>query len=62
MENTNTNKPKYGFVKVRCHKCSEEQVIFGRTSTEVKCKKCHEVIAEPTGGKSAIKAEILELI
>lgn len=62
MESTTTNKPKYGFVKVKCHKCSEEQVIFGRASTIVKCKKCHEVIAEPTGGKSAIKAEILELL
>ena len=58
----NTNKPKYGFVKIKCHKCSEEQIIFGKASTVVKCTKCHEVIAEPTGGKAAIKAEILELL
>ena len=55
------NKEKSGFVKVKCHGCGHEQVIFGRAATEVKCLKCKEVIAVPTGGKASIKAEILEL-
>jgi small subunit ribosomal protein S27e len=50
------------FVKVRCHNCGNEQIIFTRVATEVKCTKCGEVIAIPTGGKAAIKAEILELL
>lgn len=50
------------FVKVRCHSCGNEQVIFGRASTEVKCLKCSEVLAIPRGGKAAIKAEIIELV
>lgn len=53
---------KYGFVKVKCHNCGEEQVIFSKVSTIVKCKKCSKTIALPTGGKASIKAEILELI
>lgn len=53
---------KTGFVKVKCHECGTEQTIFGKASTEVKCKKCSVVIAVPTGGKAAIKAEILELV
>ena len=53
---------KKSFVKVRCHKCGNEQTIFGRASTEVKCLKCNEVIAIPRGGKAAIKAEIIELV
>lgn len=57
---------KKSYVKVRCHACGNEQVIFGRAATEVKCtgKKgaCAEVLAVPTGGKAAIKAEILELL
>lgn len=55
---------KKSFVKVRCHACGNEQVIFGRAATEVKCTKkgCDEVLAVPTGGKAAIKAEILELM
>ena len=55
-------KTNYGFVKVKCHECGTEAKIFGRASTEVKCIKCNEVIAIPTGGKAAIKAEILELL
>lgn len=58
-EINNTNKK---FVKVRCHKCENQQVIFGRASTEIKCLKCGEVLAVPRGGKAAIKAEILELV
>ena len=53
---------KKSFVKVRCHECGNEQTIFGRASTQVKCLKCSEVIATPRGGKAAIKAEIIELI
>lgn len=53
---------KSGFVKVKCHGCGNEQTIFGRAATEVTCIKCNEVIAQPTGGKAAIKAEILELL
>jgi len=51
------------WVKVKCHACGNEQVIFGRASTEVECTndKCKEILAVPTGGKAAIKAEILEL-
>lgn len=55
----NTN---YGFLKVKCHECGSEQTIFGMAATEIKCLKCNEVIAVPTGGKAAVKAEILELL
>lgn len=52
----------YGFLKVRCHSCGNEQVIYGKASTEVVCTKCSETIAIPTGGKSSVKAEILEIL
>ncbi|MDA3856519.1 MAG: 30S ribosomal protein S27e [Candidatus Woesearchaeota archaeon] len=62
-KNIETNKEKSGFVKVKCHSCGNEQVIFGKAATEIKClnKECAEVLAIPRGGKAAIKAEILEL-
>lgn len=50
------------FIKVRCPKCKNEQIIFGKTSSVVKCLVCEKVIAEPTGGKSMIKARILEVL
>ena len=52
------------YVKVKCHECGNEQNIFGRASTEVKCTntKCNAVLAVPTGGKAHIKAVIIELV
>ncbi len=49
------------FVKVKCKKCNNEQVIFSRAATEVKCLVCGELLAKPTGGKSDILAEIIEI-
>ena len=50
------------FVKVRCPKCKNEQILFGKATTEVKCLVCGKVIAEPTGGKTRIKSRILEVL
>jgi small subunit ribosomal protein S27e len=45
------------FLKVKCEKCKNEQVIFEKASTEVKCLVCGETLAEPTGGKAKIKSK-----
>ena len=50
------------FIKVRCPKCKNEQIIFGKASTQVDCLVCGKQIAAPTGGKSRIKARILEVL
>ena len=50
------------FIKVRCPKCKNEQIIFGKASTQIKCLVCEKTIAEPTGGKSRIKARVLEVL
>ena len=55
-------EPTSKFVKVRCHKCKNEQIIFGKASSKVVCLVCGKVLAEPTGGKSKIKARILEVL
>jgi len=55
-------KKSYGFVKVKCHECGNEQTVFGRCATKVQCSKCKVDLAHPTGGKAAIKGEILELL
>ncbi|RLJ08337.1 MAG: 30S ribosomal protein S27e [Candidatus Aenigmatarchaeota archaeon] len=46
------------FFKVKCKKCRNEQNIFEKPSTVVKCLVCGEVLAEPTGGKGNIFAKI----
>ncbi|HLC95907.1 MAG TPA: 30S ribosomal protein S27e [Candidatus Nanoarchaeia archaeon] len=50
------------FIQVRCPKCKNEQTLYGKASTEVKCLICGKVVAEPTGGKARIKARILEVL
>ncbi len=47
------------FVRVKCTKCKNEQSIFSKCSNVVKCLVCGEVLAEPTGGKTNIKAKVL---
>ena len=47
-------EPISKFVKVRCPKCKNEQVIFGSPSTEVKCLVCGEPLSAPTGGKGKL--------
>ena len=54
--------PKSRFIKVRCTKCKNEQIIFGRPATKISCLVCKEILAEPTGGKANIKARILEVL
>lgn len=55
-------EPESKFIKVRCPKCKNEQIIFGKSATVVKCLVCDRVLAESTGGKSKIKARILEVL
>ncbi len=46
------------FLRVRC-KCKNEQIIFDRPATVVRCLVCKEVLAEPRGGKAVIGAKVL---
>lgn len=55
-------KPVSKFVKVRCTKCKNEQIIFGKTSSLIKCLVCGNILGEPTGGKTKIRSKILEVL
>lgn len=50
------------FVKVRCPKCKNEQIVYGKAATVIDCLICQKPIAEPTGGKSKVKARVLEVL
>jgi len=50
------------FIKLRCPKCKNEQIIFGKASSNVQCLVCNKPLAEPTSGKARIKARILEVL
>ncbi len=48
------------FAKVRCPKCKNEQIIFTKAASNVKCLVCDELLAKSAGGKANILAEIIE--
>lgn len=50
------------FIRVRCPKCKNEQVVFGKASTKVTCLVCGRALADATGGKSKVKARVLEIL
>lgn len=52
---------KSKFVRVRCPKCKNEQVIFGKATTNVKCLGCETLLAKPASGKSKMRAPVLEV-
>ncbi|MBI4170773.1 MAG: 30S ribosomal protein S27e [Candidatus Aenigmarchaeota archaeon] len=54
--------PESKFLKVKCKKCKNEQIIFNKAATLVKCLVCSAVMAEPRGGKAEIKTSIVEVL
>jgi len=55
-------EPTSKFIKVRCNKCKNEQIIFNKPSNKIACLVCGEILAESTGGKAKIKSRILEVL
>lgn len=53
-------KPRSIFLRVKCLKCANEQIVFERSSSYVKCTVCDELLAQPAGGKATIRGEILQ--
>jgi small subunit ribosomal protein S27e len=55
-------KQESKFVRVKCSKCKNTQIIFGKASTKVKCLKCDGVLAVPAGGKAKIRSRVEEVL
>jgi small subunit ribosomal protein S27e len=52
-------RPKSSFLRVKCQKCGNEQLVFGNTVNRVNCNVCGTELALPSGGKTIIKGEIV---
>jgi small subunit ribosomal protein S27e len=52
-------KPTSTFIRVRCLKCGNEQLLYSHATNKVTCNVCGATLAEPTGGKAKLKAEKL---
>jgi small subunit ribosomal protein S27e len=50
------------FIKVKCGKCKNSQVIFGKASTKVQCLECNTTLAIPSSGKAKIRSRVEEVL
>ncbi len=55
-------KPRSLFLRVKCPKCGNEQLVFSNTVNKINCNVCGELIAEPTGGRAKINGEVLTVL
>lgn len=55
-------KPDSKFLKVVCSKCKNEQIIFNKASSKVKCLVCGTELADATGGKAKIKSKVIQVL
>jgi small subunit ribosomal protein S27e len=55
-------KPQSNFIRVKCSKCGNEQVVFDRPSVAPRCSVCDELLADPTGGKAKLRSEVLQVL
>lgn len=54
--------PSSKFLNVKCHDCMNEQIIFNKANTFVKCLVCGSTLAIPKGGKARVKCKVLSVV
>jgi len=54
--------PKSKFLKVVCKKCGGEQTVYNKACSVVKCLKCGEQLARPTGGEAEINGRVAKVL
>lgn len=62
MDDNMVPKPRSRFIKIKCKKCGNTQIIFSHASRKVNCIICNEVLAKPSGGKAKIMGEVVEVL
>lgn len=50
------------FLRLKCPRCKNFQITFGKASTWVKCRSCNKLLMKPMGGKAKVKAQIKKVI
>ncbi|MGE5554903.1 MAG: 30S ribosomal protein S27e [Methanocella sp.] len=55
-------KPRSVFLRVKCQKCGNEQLLFSNTVNKINCNVCGETLATPTGGRAEINGEVLTVL
>jgi small subunit ribosomal protein S27e len=45
------------FLKVKCPGCSNQQVIYSKAVSDIKCAVCEKELASSTGGKIILRVK-----
>ncbi len=53
-------KPKSKFIKIKCQDCGNEQVVFNKPATMVRCLVCGKTLVEPKGGLGKLNGKLVE--
>ncbi len=53
-------KPRTSYVLIKCPDCGEERVMFSASTRDVTCKGCGRKLAESTGGKVKVDAQVIK--
>ena len=53
-------KPRSSFVLIKCPDCGEERVMFSASTRDITCRGCGRKLAERTGGKVRVDAQIIK--
>ncbi|HHN81434.1 MAG TPA: 30S ribosomal protein S27e [Methanomicrobia archaeon] len=51
--------PTSKFVKIKCDDCGNEQVVFSKPASSVRCLVCGKTVIECTGGLGEFKSKIV---
>lgn len=55
-------KPRSVFLRVKCSKCGNEQLIFSNAVNKITCNVCGETLAEPSGGRAKINGDVQAIL
>lgn len=50
------------FVRIVCVRCGNKQIVYGKSSTRIKCAKCNKLLIKTSGGKVKIRAVVKEVL
>jgi len=53
---------KSHFIRIKCGNCGNEQIAFDHSSRELLCKVCGDTLIKPSGGKSEVRGEVIEIL
>jgi small subunit ribosomal protein S27e len=51
-------KTRSVFLRVKCQKCGNEQLLYSNAVNKITCNVCGELLAEPSGGRAKINGDV----